>query len=46
MLLYCVKDDSIVMLVESKKVLYFIGGANGAGKSTLAEELFGKTPRN
>ena len=44
MLLYCVKDDSIVMLVESKKVLYFIGGANGAGKSTLAEELFGKTP--
>lgn len=45
MLSYYTKDNNVVMLVKSEKVLYVIGGANGAGKSTLAEELFGKNQK-
>lgn len=41
---YCAKDDDIVMLIESDKILYFIGGANGSGKSALAKKLFGEKP--
>lgn len=41
---YCAKDENVVMLIESDKVLYFIGGANGSGKSALAKKLFGEHP--